>query len=611
MTLMVRILLLSAAVFAALRVGLYVRYADYFAEASLWRALLSGSRFDLKLIVLAMSPCLLLLLLPLPQRIAPILRRFAAGLAGVILLVLLGIGIADLAYFGELHRHIGNELALIGGDTQELWQTAWSSRLGDTLGGIVAVCVLAVVWYKWVIMPAGKPRSGSLKIQSVYAVLTLIVLVFLARGMVIKGKPLDSIDAFNGNGQIQANLTLNGVLTALQAFGDKANQTPLRYLDASTMTAMTQQQPQPFTHQPQPQFSDKKRNIVFILLESWSYRYIDALSGSHYGVTPNMDALVAQSQVWDNFYAAGQRSIIGIQAALTSVPALPNRPTLGFGLEMNNMSRIAQLASESGYRTLMVQSSNRRSFHMDGIAQALGFQEYYGKEDVPLLRNYPQDTPAYGWDYDTLMFLQKQINQQPEKPFFAFLFTGTTHEPFADAGEPFRRYPVEQKGENGFLNTLHYGDWAIGQFMQAAAKQSWYADTIFVFTADHTLANSVQGDDIKARFHIPLIVFMPNGMPARHANLASQYDLLPTFADWLGVQKPVATFGQSLLQTRQELPIMLNQGNHVAAVLPDGETVSFTEQNVLSGSPNHDLKPIQWRIQYADELLRANQWATP
>lgn len=447
------VLALAALVFAALRLALRAAYPHYFADTHLLPALLTGARFDLKLAVIALAPCLLWWLVPTRRA-----RVATAWLAFALLVVLLGLGIADLAYFGEVSRHIGSDLLNIGGDIGSIIGIAFGSRLIYTLAALAAFAALAYCWQRSVIRIARAPIKGSLKSIIPQSLVLLMGYVFLARGMVLTGKPLGSIDAFNGNGQSQANLSLNGTLVTLQALNDRRQAAPLRYLDDATAQRIAAQHPHPFRYQSSNPPS--RKNVIILLLESWSYKYIDALAGKGYRATPHMDALVAQSQVWTNFYAAGQRSIIGIQASLTSVPALPNRQPIGFGLELNNMSRIAELAQKQGYRTLMLQTSNRRSFHIDGVAKAIGFQEYYGKEDVPIIRAYPQDPPPFGWDYDSLMYFGKQISSKPE-PFFAFFFSGTTHEPYARSGKEFDTRPHAETGENGFLNTLQYSDWSV------------------------------------------------------------------------------------------------------------------------------------------------------
>lgn len=615
------VLALAALIFAALRLALRAAYPHYFADTHLLPALLTGARFDLKLAVIALAPCLLWWLVPTRRA-----RVATAWLAFALLVVLLGLGIADLAYFGEVSRHIGSDLLNIGGDIGSIIGIAFGSRLVYTLAAFAAFATLAYLWQRSVIRLARAPIKGSLKRQIPAIIVLLASYVFLARGMVLTGKPLGSIDAFNGNGQSQANLSLNGALVTLQALNDRRQAAPLRYLDDATAQRIAAAHPHPFRYQSsQP---PSRKNVIILLLESWSYKYIDALAGNGYRATPHMDALIAQSQVWTNFYAAGQRSIIGIQASLTSVPALPNRQPIGFGLELNNMSRIAELAQKQGYRTLMLQTSNRRSFHIDGVAKAIGFQEYYGKEDVPIIRAYPQDPPPFGWDYDSLMYFGKQISSKPE-PFFAFFFSGTTHEPYARTGKEFDTRPHAETGENGFLNTLQYSDWAIAQFMQYAAQQPWHNNTIYIFMADHTRNEPIRSDSVREQYHIPLIVYHPQWQPEKHSELASQYDILPTLADWLGIQQPVYTFGRSLAASNHpaansELPLMLNHGDDAYILSPNGiaplvqgslktNAMSVGEAKTLDSNDSsawqQDWQYEQWRIQTADQKLRHNQWA--
>lgn len=605
------VLALAALVFAALRLALRAAYPHYFADTHLLPALLTGARFDLKLAVIALAPCLLWWLVPTRRA-----RVATAWLAFALLLVLLGLGIADLAYFGEVSRHIGSDLLNIGGDIGSIVGIAFGSRLVYTLAALAAFAALAYCWQRSVIRIARAPIKSSLKSIIPQSLVLLMGYVFLARGMVLTGKPLGSIDAFNGNGQSQANLSLNGILVTLQALNDRRQAAPLCYLDDATAQRIAAQHPHPFRYQSSNPPS--RKNVIILLLESWSYKYIDALSGKNYRATPYMDALIAKSQVWTNFYAAGQRSIIGIQASLTSVPALPNREPIGFGLELNNMSRIAELAQKQGYRTLMLQTSNRRSFHIDGVAKAIGFQEYYGKEDVPIIRAYPQDPPPFGWDYDSLMYFGKQISSKPE-PFFAFFFSGTTHEPYARTGKEFDTHPHAETGENGFLNTLQYSDWAIAQFMQYAAQQPWHNNTIYIFMADHTRNEPIRSDSVREQYHIPLIVYHPQWQPEKHSELASQYDILPTLADWLGIQQPVYTFGRSLAANNRqtpasELPLMLNHGDD-AYILSSNGIAQLAEGSLKPLDSNHssawqqDWQYEQWRIQTADQKLRHNQWA--
>ncbi|MCS0533821.1 hypothetical protein NXZ62_29530, partial [Klebsiella grimontii] len=76
------------------------------------------------------------------------------------------------------------------------------------------------------------------------------------------------------------------------------------------------------------------------------------------------------------------------------------------------------------------------------------------------------------------------------------------------------------------------------------------------------------------------------------------------------VKQPVYTFGQSLLNPKQDdLPIMMNQGGSTV-MLSGSETAEFDRNQIISQTPSAApyLKQLQWRMQSADEKLRNNQW---
>ncbi|QGM81511.1 LTA synthase family protein [Otariodibacter oris] len=617
-----RIILFGLIAFTLSRLGFYFVHSDYFSplnSSEVVSGLLTGIQFDSATVMLFCSPMLALLSLPFKVIHETKLKILLVWLSALVIFVMLGYNMADLTYFGEVQRHIGAEIANLSSDQAALIEIALSSRLTYTLSGLVFLIILFIGWYYFVVKPSSpiNPLISSKLIKGLSWLGLAVVYLILFRGIILSGRPINLSDAFNGSKLQQANLSLNPVYTSYREIRNKLEEKPLNYLSQEEVQNFIKNSPLIFQWQHSENTLTKK-NVVLILLESWSYKYIDALSHNQYGVTPFMDSLVARSQVWDNYYAAGQRSIIGIQAILSSVPSLQSQPTLGFGLEMKDMSRIAQIASDYDYRTVMMQSSARRSFHMDSIANALGFQEYYGKEDVPIIKEYPQEQPRFGWDYDALQaFNQKLSETENNKPFFAFMFTGTTHEPFPKIGKEFELYPHDDKSENGFLNTLKYSDWALEQFMQSASLQPWYNNTVFIFSADHVL-NAKTDDTLDQRFHIPLVIFTPDGSlpPARNTKLASQYDLFPTIMDILGFNQSIFTFGKSLFSNEESESVMLNQGDMVGMVTPNN-WVGFTQQNIeevhheLSEEDQQQLNKLKLKIQYADQLLRQNRWTKP
>jgi len=620
---LIPILKLYSFTFAALlamRLLLLALYPTHFSAlhgSAVAGALLQGMRFDSLVVTLFFMPVLLALLMPLGLAEKRWWQRFwlTAGLLPLWALILTSI--ASLAYFEEVNRHIGNELLFVLDDWQVLLDLALGSRLELTVIGAGALLGVSVLWLRWVV---GRCKTTPQSSSGRWAALAIAlpILVLAGRGWVIEGKPLNIIDAYSSGDSAHANLVLTGAFSAFQSMRNQ-KQPPPAPADPTLLTselAIDGENPFLMHYSEHPV---RAKNVVVVLLESWSYDYIDGLAGKGFGVTPNMDKLVAESLVFDQHYAAAQRSIQGIQAILTGVAVLPGQPRLSEGLELVDMPRIGALAREEGYRSVMVQSSSRRSFRMDSVAASLGFDRYFGQEDIPLLRSYPQPTPRFGWDYDSLMFFHRQLNELSSdgQPFFGFAFTGTTHEPFADPGAEFHRHPHQPSGDKGFLNTLLYSDWALGEFMAAARQSPWYKDTLFIFTADHVLRSD--GDDLRKQFHVPLILHAPGMLaPSRSEKLVSQYDLLPTMLDLMGVQRPFVAFGESIFRDDRPDEAWITKGNliglinHEAAILHSLR--NLVTRQVFADKPwNHTAmeRRLLSHSHLAMRQLSSNRWTAP
>ena len=148
--------------------------------------------------------------------------------------------------------------------------------------------------------------------------------------------------------------------------------------------------------------------------------------------------------------------------------------------------------------------------------------------------------------------------------------------------------------------------------MQSATKQDWYNNTIFIFTADHVLKTS--SDNLVEQFHIPLIIYTPDGSltPMRHQELATQYDLLPSMMDLLGLNDPISSFGQSLFQPKSiNPPLMLSRGDAIGVISDSGSAVLNGQQQMVSNSSQalqQQIQQLKWKIIGAEQKLKKNQW---
>lgn len=626
--LLLRPLFIFIVLYGLLRLSMLIIYPDYFAGLSVMESLASfwlGMRFDFSIAaaVYALTLLGLLVLLFFPK-IYPLGSKILLWVGFVLLSITWLLYAGSIGYFGQVHRHLGSELIQLSADYGFVFSLLHGSRLWALFAGVILLSATGFYWQKRIVNPTSSLQIPQQWISKLgVAVVLIAVEVIMVRGFVFTSKPIASPDAFALGDERQASLALNGAFSSLHSSRKalKSKTKAIAYFTSEEMQKKLAQEPIPSFQRVIPTYLAKNAqtppNIVLILLESWSFKYIDGLAKSDYGATPFMDEIINHSAVWTNAYASGQRSIEGIQAILTSMPLIEGWPTIGFGLEQTRFTSIAEASEALGYETVFMQTSKARSFHVDAIAKGIGFNHYYAMEDYDHIIDY-EDESDFGWDYEGLQFFaQRLLEIEENKPYFAFFFTGTTHEPFPDPGAEFHIRPHDEHWENRYLNTLRYADHSIESFIKQMQQDPSYANTVFIFMADHALRASTTS---KAdSFHIPLIVYSPNGViPAgRHHEYVTQYDIMPTISALMGVKSQISTFGRSILTESafQYAGVLSKQGNLAVWLKPNGfiafdsESGSRVDSTANMDSTDNELRWNKLRLQQADILLRNNLWA--
>ena len=87
------------------------------------------------------------------------------------------------------------------------------------------------------------------------------------------------------------------------------------------------------------------------------------------------------------------------------------------------------------------------------------------------------------WDAPFFQFTKDYFRRQNRTPFFATIFTVTSHEPYIVPEAYEGEFP---RGDVPMHQCVGYTDFAFKQFFEAAKKEPWFENTIFIITADHT-----------------------------------------------------------------------------------------------------------------------------
>ncbi len=605
--------------FGAARLALLLVHGEQFAEltgAQVGTAFVEGLRFDLASLVVFGGVPMLVAALPFRWFRHPLWTGLHLLLLYLLLAAGMGLLVGDLLYYGHVKRHITNELLFLGEDASYLLKEASGYWLEAGLGSLGMLGLLAWGWHQ-----ARKPVRFGRWEWGAYVVL------FLSIGMLGRGgfgeKPIAIVNAYSSGSTAQGNLTLNGVFSASHS-SLTTNLVERPKLDdaaveaALALSSGTLQADYPVEHQ-YPGHRPLARNLVIIMVESLTPRYVDAFGGNGYGLTPNLDALAQQGWMFTHFYSHGQRSVEGFQSILTGVPSLPGVPTVMD--QASAYSRLARIARTNGYDALFVNTTLRQAFLTDAFAATVGFPEYYGREDMPLLLDYPEAERdrRLGWDYEALMWTLDKLKGR-EHPFLVFVSANTAHTPYPRLPERFERHPPHPNEEGGYLNSLNYSDWALGEFFEKAKGEPWFDDTLFVITADHVIAHFQHSTGLPEKFQVPLIFYAPKLLEPRKVEaIGSHLDLPATFIDALGLKGPFASLGQSLLQPQPSRGYaVVREGSILGIITENGYLRHSLNRRLETGAlasgptpPNFDHMEQQllaWD-HLAFTLLQNNRWS--
>ncbi|OGR53329.1 MAG: hypothetical protein A2049_07930 [Elusimicrobia bacterium GWA2_62_23] len=293
----------------------------------------------------------------------------------------------------------------------------------------------------------------------------------------------------------------------------------------------------------------KRLNVVVIVEESLSAEYLAAFGAAKGADTlPNLDALAAGSLFFKRYYAAGTRTVRGLEAMTLSIPPLPGtsivkRPDNGDFFSWGSVMR------GLGYTNKYIYAGYGYFDNMNAFYSGNGFA-------IVDRANFTKDEITFAniWgvcDGDLLAKTLKEADADHKagKPFFYMVMTTTNHRPFT---YPDGKIDIPSSSQSR-RGAIKYSDYAIGEFLAAARKKPWFKDTVFVITADHC-ANSAGKAEIPVRnYHIPLLIYSPAHVkPAAVETLSAQADLAPTVLGLMNASYESRFFGRDMLAGRPE-----------------------------------------------------------
>ncbi|MGN7864888.1 LTA synthase family protein [Chryseobacterium sp. 22458] len=433
--------------------------------------------------------------------------------------------------------------------------------------------VLMIVWvflYKKVKIREEKPVN--LLPYFLYSVLTLCITTVLVVGG-IRGdfkhstRPINMVDAtrFVTN-PLQGNIVLNSTFSFFRTLNTN-NFKEVHFVDEKYITENVQ------PYKVYDRKVENRPNIVIFIVESFGREYSGAFNKDknikdYVSYTPFIDSLAGQSLIFPNTFANGRQSIHGMSSVLAGIPSLTDAFT-GSPYSNQKIQSIVSVCNDLGYDTSFYHGAPNGSMGFLGFGNILGFKHYFGKTEY----NHDEDFDGMWaiWDEPFLQYFAKNVGKK--QPFMTTVFTASSHHPFKIPAKYNGKF---KKGKIEMHEPMQYTDYAIKQYFETAKKQPWFNNTIFVFTGDHT--NQVYYSEYERamnRYAVPLIFYSPNPayqLKGVNPEIAQQADIYPTLADLIGYNKPIRSWGRSLVSDKKYPFIVVNS---------DGSTEQFMIGNYI------------------------------
>ena len=307
----------------------------------------------------------------------------------------------------------------------------------------------------------------------------------------------------------------------------------------------------------------RKPNVVVFILESYGREYIGAFNQkanipNYKSHAPFLDSLAQHSMIFTNAYANGRQSIHGMSSVISGIPSFKDAFTSSPYPKQKIESLVSTLKGE-GYNTSFFHGAANGSMGFLGFSKILGIDDYYGRTE------YNDDSQFDGfwgiWDEPFLQFMKKTLDKK-KTPFFATVFTVSSHEPYIIPEQYKNRF---KEGKIPIHKNAEYTDFAIKRFFDEAKKEPWFQNTIFVMVADH--CNQIYYDEYQKpinRFAVPILIYEPNSKYVGvDDDLAQQIDIYPTILDMIGYDKPFRSWGRSLFDKKSSQPFVINSTGNI------------------------------------------------
>ena len=464
----------------------------------------------------------------------------------------------------------------------------------------VMVLILKTMFKRLHQYVAEKTQVLGTKYNRNWFVIATILFAFFTYGS-LTSEPLKWNAAFRYNDTFDSYLALNPLqnfFTTLKFRTPEFNETKVRkYYPVLSQWMQLNPDKLDFNRSvgPQQDAIKTKPNIVLVLCESFSM-YKSSMSGNTLNTTPYFNSLTDRGVFFNRCFTPHFSTARGLFATLTGIPDVQLSK-----FSTRNPESVVQrtiVNDFNGYQKLYFLGGNPGFNNFEGLIKNIKGVEVHAEGSL----KHPS-VNVWGIS-DKDLFAEANENFASQKqPFFAIIQTADNHRPFTIPAneEQFKiqTVPDEELQKNGFesqeeYNAFRYSDYCFQQFIEAAKKESYFKNTIFVFIGDHGVNGNAKNiypevwtDQRLTEEHVPLLFYAPYLIkPDRRSETVSQIDVLPSIAGLTGQSYTNTTLGRDLFHSKN--------ANHLAFTIlhDEGKIGIVTDKYYFTKNLNFNHEEI-------------------
>lgn len=537
-------------------------------ETGIGRSLWMGFRYDARLVA-----SFLVLLLILGFFLKPYaksrVRRVYFSLTGIFIFLLISFYTFDFAHYAYLRRRLNASVLNYMEDQAISLNMVWQSYpvIRILLGWVIAFA--AVFFVCKYLFKINKIAPAQISRRNV--VISYIV-SFLVFAVAIFGRvgqfPLRWSDAYRLGNQSRADIALNpfqSFMSSLKFRKEGFDQAKVKTYYPLMAKQLGVDRPDSGTFSfartvkaaDSVQLISRRPNIVLVICESFS-GYKSSMWGNPLNTTPYFNELTQKGVFFTNCFSPAYGTARGVWAIMTGIPDVAGKKTAS--RDPNVVDQHIIMNEFTGYKKFYFLGGSASWANIRGLLEGnIDGLQLYEEEDYKSPK-----VDVWGISDKNLFLEANAVLKQQTEPFFAIIQTADNHRPYTIPEEDrkhleLRQLPDDSLRRYGFwsneeLNAYTYMDYTYKTYFEAAAKEKYFDNTLFVFVGDH----GIRGD-AKDMFpkvwteqgltcqHVPLLFYAPSFLqPKTIGKKVSQVDIMPTIAALSGMPVRNTTLGKNI-----------------------------------------------------------------